>query len=175
MAGKLQWTVGVTVNNSNNMRQEPEERLMLLLEGDFASQRVDVRRLATELNWNVLQGGPGEPLPKDIDPCEVSAVICELPGGDCGPIEEARYRFPNALIVACTRFSCSLAWDRMNDSGAFHMLQMPFREGEVRLSLGFLRSALAAPKRERHMVVSIDRAPAPFPRLANARRRSQTA
>lgn len=48
---------------------------------------------------------------------------------------------PEALLVACHRFSDRVEWPELAAAGAFHSLAAPFDEHEVRQSLAFIWSA----------------------------------
>lgn len=52
-----------------------------------------------------------------------------------------RETHPEALIVACYRFSDVVNWPDLAAAGAFHALAMPFDSGEVRQSLAYVWSA----------------------------------
>lgn len=136
-----------------------DRRPILLLAGDFNWQHVDIATLATNLNWEVQLAGT---LPESSRGA-VRAVFCHVDGDDIQPIEEARRLYPSARIVACSRFRCPVDWDRMEASGAFHHLRLPFEEHEVNVSLGFLGTAMA---KEEPTVTS---APQPAPQYVPVR------
>lgn len=48
---------------------------------------------------------------------------------------------PTALPIACHRFSDEIDWPEFAAAGAFHALSLPFHEGELRQSLGFVWAA----------------------------------
>lgn len=115
-------------------------RPVLLLAGDFSWQHVDVAALAASFNWEVQVAAALLP---DSGNGDVRAVFCLIEGDDIQPVEEARRLYPRARIVACSRFRFPLDWDRMEASGAFHHLHLPFDEHEVNVCLGFLSTAMA--------------------------------
>lgn len=121
-------------------KRNSSRRPVLLLAGDFSWQRVDVAALASGFDWEVQVAAALLP---DSGADDVRAVFCHVDGDDFRPIEEARRLYPRARIVACSRFRCTVDWDRMEASGAFHHLRLPFEEQEVKLSLGFLATAMA--------------------------------
>ncbi len=46
-----------------------------------------------------------------------------------------------ARVVVCHGFGETINWDELSEAGAFHALALPFRENEVRQSVGFLWEA----------------------------------
>jgi hypothetical protein len=48
---------------------------------------------------------------------------------------------PALRLVACHGFQEPIDWPRLCDAGAFHALWLPFKENEVRRSLGFISEA----------------------------------
>jgi DNA-binding NtrC family response regulator len=52
-----------------------------------------------------------------------------------------RLELPEADVVACHGFSESIDWVELSNAGAFHALQLPLKESEVRQSLGFVWQA----------------------------------
>lgn len=126
--------------NHTSKQWNTNPRPVLLLAGDFDWQHVDVPSLARNLGWEVQVS----PSLRSVDVrTEVGAVFCRVDGEDFHSIEEARNLYPSAKIVACSRFRCPVDWDRMEASGAFHHLHLPFDEHEVNVSLGFISAALA--------------------------------
>lgn len=159
----------------------PSRRPVLLLAGEFNWQHVDVAALARGFNWDVQEAS--EFLPDSTDG-DVRAVFCHVEGNDIQPIEESRRLYPRARIVACSRFRCPVDWDRMEASGAFHHLHLPFDEHEVNVCLGFLATAMAkeppsialAPQPPRQILPSRETLRAlPFRRRAHLRWRLRPA
>ncbi len=56
-------------------------------------------------------------------------------------IRRSRLAMPEARVVVCHEFSEQIDWLRLSDAGAFHALQLPLKENEVRQSLGFVQQA----------------------------------
>lgn len=48
---------------------------------------------------------------------------------------------PRALPILCHRFAEAIDWPQVAEAGAFHSLQLPLNQREVRQSLGFVWSA----------------------------------
>jgi len=48
---------------------------------------------------------------------------------------------PGARLVACHGFAEAIDWRGLSELGAFHTVGIPFRENEVRQSLGFIWEA----------------------------------
>jgi len=48
---------------------------------------------------------------------------------------------PGVRLIVCHSFGDSVNWSDIHSAGAFHALPVPFRESEVRQSLGFILDA----------------------------------
>jgi hypothetical protein len=56
-------------------------------------------------------------------------------------LERVRAAASPALLIPCHRLSEPVNWPALADSGAFHVLALPFEQSEVRQSLGFVSFA----------------------------------
>jgi hypothetical protein len=100
--------------------------------------------LAAEFGWSIETAPCLSSLRRVCSRRKVVAVL--IGAEDLGiswqqALRSVQPAVPEALAIACRRFSDTTPWTELADAGAFHELRLPFDRREIRQVLGFVWAA----------------------------------
>ena len=105
---------------------------------------LTLHRIAPDFGWSVETADDLDHLGEMGASRRIVAVFFE-PHGSGQTWEEALSGIlkaaPEALPIACHRFSETIDWPSLASAGAFHAIPLPFDDREARQSLGFVWGA----------------------------------
>lgn len=119
-------------------------RETVVLLGNFPFEAPAFRRAVEEAGWTLEVANDFDGLREMSTFRRPAAILLDAPGQGLSwqeALQTARQVDPEALLIACHRFSESLNWPALAEAGAFHSLALPFDASEVRQSLAFVGAA----------------------------------
>jgi hypothetical protein len=127
---------------------------IILMPGSSSLDCLIVNRVAEQFKWevelshSVNQARLNGSAPTEASQRIVGVLFCRDAAGSDYTWPNAlwlmRNAFPGSCLVVCHGFADPIDWPELCDAGAFHALQLPFRESEVRQSFGFIAGAWKA-------------------------------
>ncbi|MEP7351994.1 MAG: hypothetical protein ABI824_02055 [Acidobacteriota bacterium] len=120
---------------------------VITLLGDFSSEYVDLRTIASGFDWSTALVADFAELSTLTARCEIAVVMVHvrsLGTSWVNALSRVRYIAPNARVVICHGADQAFGRRDMLERGAYGVLQLPLDAGEVRQLLGFV---WAAPQR----------------------------
>jgi hypothetical protein len=109
-----------------------------------AVQTLPLDHLVPEFGWSLATAANLDQLRDLTIARNVVAILFEPNGLGLSPehaLRSVRDVSAHAFLIPCHRFSDVVNWPELADAGAFHALALPFDQGEVRQSLGFVWAA----------------------------------
>jgi hypothetical protein len=116
----------------------------ILALGAAAAAESALMPVVDEFGWRLLTASTLEDLASVAARNDVIAVLIEPAAVNLSwkqAISAVRAVLPKALPILCHRFSENVDGAEASASGAFHLLGIPFKNGELRQSLGFVWAA----------------------------------
>ena len=123
------------------MAQMPSGTVVLF--GDLPVERQALEPLIAEFGWSLTEVRSIRDLTQANCDHNVIAVLFD-PQTLCLPWDRVLHSIldaaPRTLPILCHRFAEAIDWPQVAEAGAFHSLQLPLNQREVRQSLGFVWS-----------------------------------
>ena len=138
--------------------------LNVVVLGNLPADLAVLDRLVVEFGWSLKKAANLAALRRPRGHRDTVAVLFEASMWGLAWHEVLKMVIdaaPGACPILCHRLSAMLDWPELSAAGAFHALTIPFRENEVRQSLGFVWAAKSRPRK----VIQL-REPGNFYRLA---------
>ena len=116
---------------------------IVVLFGDLPVERQALDPLIAEFGWSLIEVRSIRDLAQANCDHNLIAVLFD-PQTLCLPWDRALRSIldaaPRTLPILCHRFAEAIDWPQVAEAGAFHSLQLPLNQREVRQSLGFVWS-----------------------------------